>query len=163
VFDELKNQWGWGGFTTLDLPRCRQLAGTVALVYNWWSLFVRLVDPEHHREAITSRPLLLSTIAPRPQHAGQVALTISSTHGMRDKAHRAYARIVGFLADLRKCGAVGPAGKMMPHSQRGAATLPARTPTSAAHCASARHDLYRRLQSRRITGRIFAQLPNLGL
>jgi hypothetical protein len=30
------------------------------LVYNWWSLFTRLADPEHHREALTSRPLLLS-------------------------------------------------------------------------------------------------------
>ncbi|MGD0106821.1 MAG: hypothetical protein ABSC06_22700, partial [Rhodopila sp.] len=29
-FDELKNQWGWGGFTTQDLTRCRLLAGTVA-------------------------------------------------------------------------------------------------------------------------------------
>ena len=25
IFDELKNQWGWGGFTTHDLPRCRLL------------------------------------------------------------------------------------------------------------------------------------------
>ena len=54
VFDELRNQWGWGGFTTQDLTRCRLLAGTVALVYNWWSLFARLADPEHHREAITT-------------------------------------------------------------------------------------------------------------
>jgi hypothetical protein len=45
VFDELKNQWDWGGFTTQDLTRCRLLAGTVALVYNWWSLFARLADP----------------------------------------------------------------------------------------------------------------------
>jgi hypothetical protein len=37
----------------------------VALIYNWWSLFVRLADPQHHREAITSRPLLLSAIARR--------------------------------------------------------------------------------------------------
>jgi hypothetical protein len=102
VFDELKNQWGWGGFTTQDLTRCRLLAGTVALVYNWWSLFARLADPEHHREAITSRPLLLSAIARRTQHAGQVTLTISSTHGMRDKARRAYVRIAGFLAGLRQ-------------------------------------------------------------
>src|SRR5271168_2647896 len=78
VFDELKNQWGWGGFTTRDLARCRLLAGTVALVYNWWSLFARLADPEHHREAITARPLLLSAIARRTQHAGQVTLTISA-------------------------------------------------------------------------------------
>jgi hypothetical protein len=119
VFDELKNQWGWGGFTTQDLTRCRLLAGTVALVYNWWSLFARLADPEHHREAITSRPLLLSAIpssdssngfaagtlaslARRSQHAGQVTLTISSTHGMRDRARRAYVRIAGFLTELRE-------------------------------------------------------------
>jgi hypothetical protein len=102
VFDELKNQWGWGGFTTQDLTRCRLLAGTVALVYNWWSLFARLADPEHHREAITTRPLLLSAIARRTQHAGQVTLTISSTHGMRDKARLAYVRIAGFLAGLRE-------------------------------------------------------------
>lgn len=102
AFDELKNQWGWGGFTTQDLARCRLLAGTVALVYNWWSLFVRLADPEHHREAITTRPLLLSAIARQTQHAGQVTLTVSSTHGARDKARRAYQRIAGFLAGLRK-------------------------------------------------------------
>jgi hypothetical protein len=102
VFDELKNQWGWGGFTTQDLTRCRLLAGIVALIYNWWSLFVRLADPEHHREAITSRPLLLSAIARKTQHAGQVTLSISSPHGMRDKARIAYVRIAGFLAELRQ-------------------------------------------------------------
>jgi hypothetical protein len=100
VFDELKNQWGWGGFTTQDLTRCRLLA--VALIYNWWSLFVRLADPEHHREAITSRPLLLSAIARKTQHAGQVTLSITSPHGMRDSARRAYVRIAGFLAELRQ-------------------------------------------------------------
>jgi hypothetical protein len=101
VFDELKNQWGWGGFTTQDLHRCRLLAGTVALVYNWWNLFTRLADPEHHREALTSPPLLLSAVARQTQHAGQVTLSISSTHGLRDKARQAYVRIAGFLAELR--------------------------------------------------------------
>jgi len=33
AFDELKNQWGWGGFTTHDLKRCRLLAGSVALIF----------------------------------------------------------------------------------------------------------------------------------
>jgi hypothetical protein len=32
--DELKNQWGWGGFTTHDLGRCRLAARLVALFYN---------------------------------------------------------------------------------------------------------------------------------
>jgi hypothetical protein len=102
AFDELKNQWGWGGFTTQDLTRCRLLAGMIALIYNWWSLFVRLADPDHHREAITTRPLLLSAIARQTQHAGQVTLTISSTHASRDKARDAYRRIAGFLTALRK-------------------------------------------------------------
>ena len=65
-FDELKNHWGWGGFTTHDLKRCRLMARCVALVFNWWNLFVRLADPDHHREAITSRPLLLEAIYAGP-------------------------------------------------------------------------------------------------
>jgi hypothetical protein len=35
-FDELKNHWGWGGFTTHDLTRCRIMARIVALIFNWW-------------------------------------------------------------------------------------------------------------------------------
>jgi len=96
----LKNQWGWDGFTTQDVMRCRLLAGTVALAY--WSLFARLANPDHHREAITSLPLLLSAVVRRTQHAGQVTLTISSTHGMHDKARPAYLRIASLLAELRK-------------------------------------------------------------
>ena len=65
VFDELKNQWGWGGFTTRDLARCQLTARMVALVYNWWNIFVRLAEPDKHLEAITSRPLLLAGIAER--------------------------------------------------------------------------------------------------
>ena len=53
-FDELKNQWGWGGYTTKDLKRCRLTSRLVALVYNWWNLFVRLAQPKKHAEAITS-------------------------------------------------------------------------------------------------------------
>ena len=102
AFDELKNQWGWGGVTTHDLKRCRLLAGSVALIFNWWSLFVRLADPDHRSEAITSRPLLMQAIARHTQHAGQVTLTISSTHGEQHKARQAYQRIAGFLAWLRK-------------------------------------------------------------
>lgn len=52
IFDELKNHWGWGGFTTHDLARCRLAARLVALFYNWWNIFVRLAEPGFHREAI---------------------------------------------------------------------------------------------------------------
>jgi len=54
-FDELKNQWGWGGFTTQDIERCQSSARAVALVYNWWSWYCRAAKPGPRMEAITSR------------------------------------------------------------------------------------------------------------
>ncbi len=87
AFDELKNQWGWGGFTTHDLKRCRFTAMTVALAYNWWSLFVRLAHPQARLEAITSRPFLLSAIGRMTSHAGKTHLSITPMH-----AKATYAR-----------------------------------------------------------------------
>ena len=99
-FDELKNQWGWGGFTTRDLTRCRHMARLIALIYNWWSLFVRLADPDRHREAITSRPLLLHGVARQTRHAGQTRLTLTSHHGRREAVAAALRRIAGFFRVL---------------------------------------------------------------
>jgi hypothetical protein len=101
AFDELKNQWGWGGYTTKDLNRCRLMAGFVALFYNWWNLFVRLADPNHHREAITSRPLLLQAIGRQTRHAGQTTITITSSHGDHQGAQKALTRIAQFFLELR--------------------------------------------------------------
>jgi Transposase DDE domain group 1 len=100
-FDELKNQWGWGGFTTQDLKRCRLMARFVALVFNWWTLFVRLADPDRHREAITSRPLLLTAIGRRATHAGQTTIRVRSTHGRHAWVRGALTRIGAFLEALR--------------------------------------------------------------
>lgn len=83
-FDELKNQWGWGGYTTQDLERCNLSARAVALVYNWWSWYVRLAHPSTRLEAITSRPLLLSGVARLTQHAGQSRLLLTLTHAAGD-------------------------------------------------------------------------------
>jgi hypothetical protein len=44
-FDELKNQWGWAGFTTQDRQRCQIMGRIIALVYNWWTIFMRLGIP----------------------------------------------------------------------------------------------------------------------
>jgi hypothetical protein len=102
AFDELKNHWGWGGFTTQDLKRCRLMAGMVALIYNWWSLFVRLADSDHHREVITSRPLLLHAVARQSRHPGQTRLTVSSMHAKGGAAARALCRIAAFFTDLKR-------------------------------------------------------------
>jgi DDE family transposase len=100
AFDELKNQWGWGGFTTQDLARCRLSARMVALVYNWWNIFVRLAEPDKHLEAITSRPLLLAGIAERTRHGRQTSLKIASTHGRARWAQRVLTNVARFLRGL---------------------------------------------------------------
>jgi len=102
LFDELKNQWGWAGFTTRDFGRSQHMARLIALVYNWWTLFVRLADPDHHREAITSRPLLLHGVARQTRHAGQTRLTVTSSHGRRDRVVQALRTIAAFFAELQQ-------------------------------------------------------------
>ncbi|MGH7180396.1 MAG: transposase [Nitrospiraceae bacterium] len=96
-FDELKNQWGWGGYTTQDLARCRLMARMVALIYNWWTLFVRLAHPHKHFEAITSRPLLLHGVATHTRHAGQTRLTLTSTHAKQATIQAVLTNVAGFL------------------------------------------------------------------
>lgn len=56
------------------------MARMVALVYNWWTLFVRLAQPHTHFEAISRQPLLLHGVAMQTQHAGQARLTITSLY-----------------------------------------------------------------------------------
>lgn len=68
-FDELKNQWGWGGFTTQDMHRSELTARAVVLVYNGWSWHVRAANPQARCEALTSRPLLLAAVG-RATHSG---------------------------------------------------------------------------------------------
>jgi hypothetical protein len=92
-FDELKNQWGWGGYTTRDLERCNLSARAVALIYNWWSWYVRLAHPKKRLEAITSRPMLLNGIARLTQHAGQARLLLTLNHQSGNKIKAMIANI----------------------------------------------------------------------
>jgi hypothetical protein len=100
AYDELKNQWGWGGFTTRDMLRCQIAARTVALIYNWWTLFVRCADPARAREGITSRPLLLFSVGRIVTSGGQMTLRISSQHGQADQARELLTNLSLFLSGL---------------------------------------------------------------
>jgi hypothetical protein len=100
-FDELKNHWGWGGFTTHDLKRCQIMARHTALIYNWWNLFSRLAVPDRHIEALSSRPLLLHAVGKQTQHAGQNTLTLTSMHAESSHIQRALRDLAGFLRRLR--------------------------------------------------------------
>ena len=79
-FDELKNQWSWGGFTTQDMHRSQITARAVALVYNWWSWYVRAANPGARREALTSRPLLLAAVGRATSHADRTTLHLTPMH-----------------------------------------------------------------------------------
>jgi len=79
-FDEIKNQWGWGGYSTHDIERCALSARAVALIYNWWSCYVRLASPKNRMEAITSRPKLLSAVGRVTSHAGQSKILLPVMH-----------------------------------------------------------------------------------
>ena len=88
----MKNQWGWGGFTTQDMERCQTSARAVALIYNWWSWYCRAAKPGARMEAITSRALLLAGVGRAVKHAGQTTLYLTPMHaqGQAARAHRQY-------------------------------------------------------------------------
>lgn len=100
-FDELKNQWGWGGYTTQDLKRCRLMGWVVAFIYNWWSLCVRLARPDKHLEAITSRPLLLYAVAKQARHQGHSTVTITSAHAKTGKIQKVLRELTTFFRTLK--------------------------------------------------------------
>jgi len=101
-FDELKNQWGWGGFTTQDIERCRASAHAVALIYNWWSWYCRAAKPEARMEAITSRALLLASVGRATQHAGQTTLCLTPMHAARTTLMMLIANVRAAISHVRR-------------------------------------------------------------
>src|SRR3989338_5018208 len=101
-FDELKNQWGWGGFSTKDIGRCQTWARSVALIYNWWSWYCRAAKPDARMEAITSRPLLLAGVGRAVKHAGQCTLYLTAMHAASQSLIALISNIRQALAHVKK-------------------------------------------------------------
>lgn len=100
VFDEIKNQWGWAGFVTRDLRRCRIIARLIALVYNWWNVFTRLAQPDRHLEAVTSRPLLLHAVGRLVTTGRRKIVRLTSTHALSGQIRLVLDRIGAFMNRL---------------------------------------------------------------
>ena len=100
-YDELKNQWGWGGYTSRKLAPCRLMANLIALFYNWWNLYLRFYDAEHHREAIRSRPMLMSGVGRQVQSGGQRTVKVSILHEKGADIARAIQVISGEIGRIR--------------------------------------------------------------
>jgi hypothetical protein len=101
-FDELKNQWGWGGFTTQDMHRSALTARAVALTYNWWSWYVRAANPDARREALTSRPLLLCAVGRVTKTAGRVELHLTPMHAKVGLIKAMVANVLAAVAYVKR-------------------------------------------------------------
>ena len=101
-FDEIKNHWGWGGFTTKRIKPCRFMSRIIALIYNWWNIFARLANADKHMEAITSRPLLLSSVGRITETGRKKTMTITSTHTDAEFIQSTFERIQQFFNGLKR-------------------------------------------------------------
>jgi hypothetical protein len=98
-YDELKNQWGWGGFTLKGLARSETMARFIALIYNWWSIYIKLVDKQVAREAITSRPMFLNHVAKLTTHQSSQTLVVFCSHTQADTIKEKLEAAAQLLAD----------------------------------------------------------------
>lgn len=79
----------------------QMMARITALVYNWWTIFMRLGIPEKHAEQMTSRPLALHGIARLTRHSNQTNVEVSSAHFKAAPVARMPCAISGFLSHVR--------------------------------------------------------------
>ncbi|MDE0207883.1 MAG: transposase [Candidatus Tectomicrobia bacterium] len=100
AFDELKNQWGWGGFMTQDLKRTRIMVRMNALFYNWWSVYARMIDPDTRREAKTSRPMMMDGVARVTRHGRQTTLVLTIAHSAAARLRESFEEMARFLREL---------------------------------------------------------------
>ncbi len=100
VFDELKNHWGWGGFTTQDIKRTTVMARMIALVYNWWNIFCRLAEPDRHMEAQTSRPLLQNVVGRLSSSGGRRLIHLTAIGAQAAKTKEIFNEISAFISGL---------------------------------------------------------------
>ncbi len=101
TFNELKNQWGWAGFTTQNRKRCQIMGRIIAVIYNWWTIFMRLGIPDKHAEAITSRPLALYGIARQTRHRNQTPVEITSMHSQALRMAGILTKVSEFLKRIK--------------------------------------------------------------
>ena len=95
IFDEMKNQWGWGGFVTQDMKRTAIAAGLSAFVANCWNVFCRLGGDGSHQEAATTRRRLQTCVARISSHGRRRTVTIFTSG--KDFACRMFAEISNAL------------------------------------------------------------------
>jgi hypothetical protein len=73
----------------------------VALVYNWWSSFVRRAEPKRSRKAITSRPLLLCGLGRLSKSGNQFKVQLTGMHEAAGDVQKLLTGLSEFSSGLR--------------------------------------------------------------
>jgi len=99
IFDEMKNQWGWNGFTTNDMKSSCIMAQLVAIVANWWNIFIRMAVPDKHLEGKRSRALFQQIIEKIAKHGNgrKLIFYIPKKEKIKEKLNS----IILFLNNIR--------------------------------------------------------------
>ena len=81
-------------FTTHGMERCQIRARLITQIYNFWSLYARLVDWEKHREVVPTRPELLGGVA------RQTRISVNLSHAKSSRMKEKIAEARAFLQSL---------------------------------------------------------------
>lgn len=106
VFDEMKNQWGWGGFVTRDMKRTALAAGLSAFVANCWNIFCRLGGDGSHQEATTTRRRLQDCVARIARHGRRRTVTLFTAG--KSVARRVFGEISAVLEKVSSASQLTP-------------------------------------------------------
>ena len=98
VFDELKNQWGFGGFCSRKKLPTEFAARFLLLTYNLWNLFTRVLTPTRHVEAFQSRRWFLLIAARMVRSGRQRVVKISVRDEWQKIISDGYRRVCRWLA-----------------------------------------------------------------
>ena len=125
VFDELKNQWGFEGFSSCKAVVAESASRLMLIVYNLWSLFVRVLsDRDGHTEAVTSRYELLMLPGRLVKSSRQKRVKLSVSRKLKASLKAAYTRLEQWLnataPQLRLYGEIQPTWNLLlPESSSG--------------------------------------------
>ncbi len=97
VFDELKNQWGFCGFSSRFKQVTELSALLMILTYNLWNLFLRLLKPEKHFEAISTRKWFLLIAARLVKSGRKRTLQIAVTQTWWDELKLGFQRLCDWI------------------------------------------------------------------
>ena len=98
VFDELKNQWGFAGFSSQQAVVSECASRMLLLTYNLWTMFTRVIKNQGtHTEAITSRYELLLIPGRIITSGRQKTVVLSVGEKLKKLLIQAYKRLQAWL------------------------------------------------------------------